>query len=481
MCIRDRSGTYNISISGQSQNTIRLLTGTNNPTSNPAPNNFVEGAIANTIFNSANSLTDGGTRNLVLTLRNGGSGFDATYGGVRQLAFTDNDNMWLRGSGTGVTTWGSWGKVWTSLNDGVDSGLDADRFDNRQGAWYQNALNINFGTLSDNRLPRFLSPTVFNNTVTIKSFLGDPKYEIYVSGLILNTSPWIPGNPVNLYNSNSQAVGSFTIDNISINDDVGDNFNDYTILIGRLTSGNFVGAETIGTASNRVTFHDFTIQDGNTYEVAKLYSNGGQGLLELGRSDGQATSPSIYFHSSASAASNYNVALIAQGGNTTDGSGTLDIQVVNADGLSINGNTAWNAGNIVFQSANIASTAVKRDASGNFSAGTITASIVGASSLNVLKTGDTMTGTLNITGAGSNLSVSNNLSVTGTTTLTDDLNVDAGSLYVDVSQNNVGIGTTSPSSAVKLDVRGSIRIGTFSQSQTTVSYTHLTLPTTPYV
>ena len=143
------SGTYNISISGQSQNTIRLLTGTNNPTSNPAPNNFVEGAIANTIFNSANSLTDGGTRNLVLTLRNGGSGFDATYGGVRQLAFTDNDNMWLRGSGTGVTTWGSWGKVWTSLNDGVDSGLDADRFDNKQGTWYQNALNINFGTLSD--------------------------------------------------------------------------------------------------------------------------------------------------------------------------------------------------------------------------------------------------------------------------------------------------------------------------------------------
>ena len=460
------SGTYNISISGQSQNTIRLLTGTNNPTSNPAPNNFVEGVISNTIFNSANSLADGGTRNLVMTIRNGGSGFDATYGGVRQLAFTDNDNMWLRGSGTGVTTWGSWGKVWTSLNDGVDSGLDADRFDNRQGAWYQNALNINFGTLSDNRLPRFLSPTVFNNTVTIKSFLGDPKYEIYVSGLILNTSPWIPGNPVNLYNSNSQAVGSFTIDNISINDDVGDNFNDYTILIGRLTSGNFIGAETIGTASQRVTFHDFTIQDANTYEIAKLYHNGGQALLNLGRSDGQATSPSIYFNSSASAASNYNVALIAQGGNTTDGSGTLDIQVVNADGLSINGNTAWNAGNIVFQSANIASTAVKRDASGNFSAGTITASIVGASSLNVLKTGDTMTGTLNITGAGSNLSVSNNLSVTGTTTLTDDLNVDAGSLYVDVSQNNVGIGTTSPSSAVKLDVRGSIRIGTFSQSQT---------------
>jgi len=46
--------------------------------------------------------------------------------------------------------------------------------------------------------------------------------------------------------------------------------------------------------------------------------------------------------------------------------------------------------------ANTASTIVARDASGNFSAGTITASITGASSLNVLKTGDTMTGVLTL-------------------------------------------------------------------------------------
>ena len=45
-------------------------------------------------------------------------------------------------------------------------------------------------------------------------------------------------------------------------------------------------------------------------------------------------------------------------------------------------------------SANTASAIVARDASGNFSAGTITASLTGAASLNVLKAGDTMTGTL---------------------------------------------------------------------------------------
>lgn len=45
-------------------------------------------------------------------------------------------------------------------------------------------------------------------------------------------------------------------------------------------------------------------------------------------------------------------------------------------------------------SANTASTLVARDGSGNFSAGTITASLTGAASLNVLKAGDTMTGPL---------------------------------------------------------------------------------------
>jgi hypothetical protein len=49
-------------------------------------------------------------------------------------------------------------------------------------------------------------------------------------------------------------------------------------------------------------------------------------------------------------------------------------------------------------SANTASAIVARDASGNFTAGTITASLTGAASLNVLKAGDTMTGALVLSG-----------------------------------------------------------------------------------
>ena len=460
-------GIYGIDISGSSANTIRLQSGTNNPTSNPNPNSFVEGVIANTVFNSSNGLgtaypsvntgigTGTSTKHLVLTIRNGAAGFDASFGGVRQLAFANDDNMYLRGSGNGVSTWNSWAKVWTSLSDGVDSGMDADKLDNRQGDWYQNALNINYGTLSDNRLPRFISETKFRDKVTIKAFAGDPKYRIYVSGSILNTAPFIPGDPnnpsVNLYNANAQGVGSFVIDNVVTNDDVNDNFNDYTILIGRLTSGNFAGALTVGTASNRVEFDDFTIEDGNTLEVCNLHSDGGVGQLQLGRKDGNATTPRILFNSSQLAAS-YNAKIEASGGNASAGSGSLNVDVVNSDGFTIRNQVVWNAGNIQFASSNTPLYAVQRDSSGNFSAGTITANLTGSASLNVLKTGDTMTGSLNITGGSSTLTVAGTTNLNSTVNIANDLAVDTDTLFVDVSADEVGVNTSNP--LATLDVLG---------------------------
>jgi hypothetical protein len=47
-----------------------------------------------------------------------------------------------------------------------------------------------------------------------------------------------------------------------------------------------------------------------------------------------------------------------------------------------------------------------------------------------------------------------------------DLNIDAGTLYLDVSENRVGIGTTSPS--YTLDVNGTIGIGTTSAGQSLI-------------
>ena len=448
------SGTYNISISGQSGNTLRLISSTSNPTSNPSPSAAVTGINADTRNNTADGLSDGGTRHLVMTIRNGGAGLDTSFGGVRQLAFTDNDNMYLRGSGINLTEFGSWAKVWTSLNDGPGTDMDADKLDNRQGTWYQNALNINFGTLSDNRLPLYQSTKSFNNSVKVLTTTNNPRYKIYVSGQLLTIAPFLAGLEVNLYNANAQGTGTILITNIETFDDATDNTNDYTIITGSLQTGTFIDALTIGTASNRIPFQDFSLDVSGTFQTASLDSDGGIARLKLGRKDGTASTPGIYFSSSQLAATNYNVALVASGGNATDGSGNLNVIVSGANGLTINNNTVWNAGNVTFNSTNVVSTAVIRDASGDFAAGTITAALTGAASSNVLKAGDTMTGSLSITGASSNLSVGGTLGVTGNTTLTANLTVDTNTLFVDATNNSVNIGTVTHTAGVKLQVFG---------------------------
>ncbi|MFM6928986.1 MAG: beta strand repeat-containing protein, partial [Bdellovibrio sp.] len=79
---------------------------------------------------------------------------------------------------------------------------------------------------------------------------------------------------------------------------------------------------------------------------------------------------------------------------SASGSGSV-VATVN----SVGGSTAVNIHNAELAAnaatnLNTASTIVKRDASGNFTAGTITANLTGAASANVLKAGDTMTGNL---------------------------------------------------------------------------------------
>ena len=117
-------------------------------------------------------------------------------------------------------------------------------------------------------------------------------------------------------------------------------------------------------------------------------------------------------------------------------------------------------------SANTASAIVARDASGNFTAGTITAALTGAASSNVLKAGDTMTGVLAViagTAALPGIAVSGDtntgiyspgadqigISTGGTSRIIFDasgnVNIDSGSLYVDATNNYVGISTTTPS------------------------------------
>jgi hypothetical protein len=366
----------------------------------------------------------------------------------------------IRGSGSTLNTFGSWGKVWTSLNDGPGTELDADRLDNRQGHWYQIAYNINYGTISDNRLPTYQTAKDFNNQVRVLQTTNQPRYDIYIRDQLLTTSPFLPGLTVNLYNANSQGVGTILITNVVTNSDPNDTFNNYTILTGSLTTGNFVGAERIGTAGTNVAFQDFTLNNSGNFEAAVLESDGGVAKLTLGRADGQASTPGIFFRSSTLAASDFNAKIEASGGNATNGSGSLNVTVGSANDFKVNNNIVWNAGNVTFNSANVASSAVIRDSSGNFSAGTITASITGASSLNVLKAGDTMTGSLILSGASSNLTVGGTGGFTGAVSMSSNLTV-TGNITSGVfgwNSTNQTLTITRTSVGRSIDTVGTLRL-----------------------
>jgi len=390
------SGLYGIDISGQSANTLRLTTSVNNPSSSPSPSTFNEGIVADTRNNTADGLADGGTRHGVITFRQFGTGSDTSGGGVRQLAFTDNNNLWVRGSGSGVSSFSTWAKVWTSINDGVGTGMDADLLDGRQGTFYQNGYNINSGIIGPSHISSYLRSTNVNDSLGIQSYIAQTFYDVYISGKILSEAPFVSGLTIDLFDSIGIKVGDFELLNVSSSNNIDDTL-DYTILTGRLISGNIAAAYRIGNTQTNEIINDYNISNyAGVFDVAKLESVSGTARLSLGRTDGTSSVPVIDFRSSSSPAGLYNVRLAVSGGNSTNGSGTLNILAANANALTLNSNVVWNAGNITFSSLNNASTAVQRDGSGNFAAGTITASLTGAASLNVLKSGDTMSGDLTL-------------------------------------------------------------------------------------
>jgi len=161
--------------------------------------------------------------------------------------------------------------------------------------------------------------------------------------------------------------------------------------------------------------------------------------------------------------------------------------------ISTSGKVANSATTAV--STNTASAIVSRDASGNFSAGTITASLTGAASLNLLKAGDLMTGTLGVIGGNATtpglyftgdpntglyspgadqVAISSNAVQrvnfgTSEVVFNDggenydfriEGDTEANLVFVDASTNRVGLGTTSPGASLHVGGTGAmIRVG----------------------
>ena len=156
----------------------------------------------------------------------------------------------------------------------------------------------------------------------------------------------------------------------------------------------------------------------------------------------------------------------------------LNTLTMNVSGTGLSGSTTYNgSGASTFTvtsnatSANTASAIVARDASGNFTAGTITAALSGnATTATTLQTARTINGTsfngsanITVTAAAGTLTgatlasgvTASSLTSTGTLsslTVSGNLTVDTNTLFVDATNNYVGIGTVTP--VAPFDIRG---------------------------
>ena len=73
------------------------------------------------------------------------------YNVVLRNGGNDSTNQLIIGSGNDALTWRG-NKVFHAGNDGSGSTLDADKLDGQEGSYYQNAGNLNAGTIPDARL-----------------------------------------------------------------------------------------------------------------------------------------------------------------------------------------------------------------------------------------------------------------------------------------------------------------------------------------
>ena len=174
--------------------------------------------------------------------------------------------------------------------------------------------------------------------------------------------------------------------------------NPWTILTVELISGNLSESiKKIGTATAPAEYYtltDWSIAKEKTYSRTKVVLGSDPSAnpyLQLGNTDVSSTA---YIDANTSGNNvDYDSRIQFTGGSSSTGTGTINLR---SNSAQVNGNNIWHEGTITFDSANTANAGVKRDGSGNFSAGTITAALNGIANGNLPITGGTLTGTLTI-------------------------------------------------------------------------------------
>ena len=472
--------TYAISISGTADKANRIFNESASLTSNPAPAQASDGVGAALRNNTATGLNDGGTTHGIMTYRRQATGTATT-----QLGFTDNNNLWVRGNSGGNAVYGNWYKMWSGLNDGAGSGLDADKLDAHQGLWYQSGYNFGASQgginkpMGDIFLPEVLGEDkmVFENFYLNDSGL---KYTLYVPDFHVSTGTGGNVNNGGTYTIYSDVgatnnIGSIVVDGAGVQELTHTSGEIYSLITGTIAFvGNNTNANIYVVGPNPGTKWTVTssnlISSGSSTVIGMRDAAAGA-KLQVGKAS-VSTTPTVDFRSSGQAPE-YDVQFLISGGNTNNGNGTIRI---NTGDITVNGNTMWHAGNdgsssqldahyvdgfTQSTSAN-ANTLARRDASGHLTVNDLTgdqgifqntgASILQLADGNGVNLGKATTNALSIQGRNS-ASVgyirfgndSNSFGYNGTYLNYNNVTFRSG---------RVGIGDTNPGSPLEIVAEG---------------------------
>ena len=280
---------------------------------------------------------------------------EATGTAAIQLGFTANNNLWLRGNGTGLAVYSNWYQIWSENNQGASSGMDSDKLDGKQGLWYQTGYNIGdtrggiTAPIGDMFLPEVLGQDkmVFENF-----YVNDTgnKFTLYIPDFHCNSG--VGGNINNggtytIYSDigATNNIGSIVVDSSGgVQEKTHTTGEIYSLVTGTIA---FVGSNSNANIyvfgpnpGTKWTVSSSNKVSGGSVSIFGLRDNANGAKLQIGKAS-VSTTPTIDFRSGGQAP-NYDVQFIVSGGNTSDGNGALRL---NASDFTVNGNTVWHAGN----------------------------------------------------------------------------------------------------------------------------------------
>ena len=246
--------------------------------------------------------------------------------------------------------------------DGANSGLDADVLDGQHGSYYQNASNLNAGTIPDARLPNTISSDItgsaaYAQSVTVTGTNSNTTYyPLFTSGTG-NQTVFNDGGGGLSFNASSNilSAGTFSGSGASLTSLNGSNISSGTIAAARVATLNqdttgkagslwYNGSsERIRTISNGLSFHNLANNTGNGYTLFYNSSSGLVGYATSITNNNQLTNGAGYTTYTSNQAtdttSNVNFASVTASGNVTafsDATLKTDIHTIN-DALGIVG------------------------------------------------------------------------------------------------------------------------------------------------